>query len=106
MKYEKLHHKWNCCCEFISLLSSGTAAFASANESNGGVGLGATRLVYHESDKQISLSLRNTSAQTPFLVQSFVLNSAQAKTEDFVVTPPLFFENSKRKFNQDNVCRS
>ncbi|MES3498714.1 fimbria/pilus periplasmic chaperone [Citrobacter freundii] len=79
------------------LLSSGTAAFASANDSNGGVGLGATRLVYHESDKQISLSLRNTSAQTPFLVQSFVLSSAQTKTEDFVVTPPLFLLKTQRE---------
>ena len=54
-------------------------------------------MVYHESDKQISLSLRNTSAQTPFLVQSFVLNSAQTKTEDFVVTPPLFLLKTQRE---------
>lgn len=64
---------------------------------SGGVGLGATRLVYHESDKQISLSIRNTSAETPFLIQSSALDASSKKTDDFIVTPPLFLLNPKKE---------
>lgn len=39
----------------------------------GGVGLAATRLVYSESEEQISLGVRNTSPDVSYLIQSWVM---------------------------------
>lgn len=61
--------------------------------SKGGVGLAATRLVYSENDEQISLGVRNTSPDVPFLIQSWVMTPDNKKSVDFIVTPPLFVLN-------------
>ncbi|WP_437887517.1 fimbria/pilus periplasmic chaperone [Phytobacter sp. V91] len=55
----------------------------------GGVGLGATRLVYPAGGKQVSLDVRNTHETAPFLIQSWLDNANNVKTADFVVVPPL-----------------
>lgn len=55
----------------------------------GGVGLGATRLIYNEGAKQISIAVRNTDAKGAFLLQSWIENYKGVKTEDFMITPPL-----------------
>ncbi|MBC3252455.1 fimbria/pilus periplasmic chaperone [Serratia fonticola] len=68
---------------------------------DGGIVLGGTRLVYPAGQKQISLSVRNTSPQSGFLVQSWVENANGKKTNDFVVTPPLFVSNA----GDENVLR-
>lgn len=55
----------------------------------GGVGLGATRLVYPAGEKQVSLNVRNTHETSPFLIQAWLDNASNVKTADFVVAPPL-----------------
>lgn len=55
----------------------------------GGVGLGATRLVYNAGEKQATIEVRNTNENSPFLVQTWLDNANNVKTSDFVVVPPL-----------------
>lgn len=59
----------------------------------GGVGLAATRLVYSEGEEQISLGVRNTSPDVPYLIQSWVMTPDNKKSADFIITPPLFVLN-------------
>lgn len=56
----------------------------------GGVALGATRIIYPQGAKQVSLSVRNSDEKNPFLIQSWVADANDTKSPDFVVTPPLF----------------
>ncbi|WP_193144525.1 fimbrial biogenesis chaperone [Enterobacter cloacae] len=69
-------------CLAISLCSS--AAYA------GGIGLGATRMVYSSTTNQSMLQVRNTHPDATFLIQSWMENEKGQKTNDFVITPPLF----------------
>jgi P pilus assembly chaperone PapD len=70
----------------VALLMSlaSTAAYA------GGVGLGATRVVYPSDSKQVSLSVANTDQDNMFLLQSWIESADGKVTEDFLITPPLF----------------
>ncbi|HDS9458798.1 TPA: fimbria/pilus periplasmic chaperone [Enterobacter asburiae] len=61
-----------------------TAAYA------GGVGLGATRMVYSSATNQSMLQVRNTHPDATFLIQSWMENEKGQKTNDFVITPPLY----------------
>lgn len=63
-----------------------TPAIATA----GGITLSGTRVIYPAHQKQVSLSVRNTSDQSSFLVQSWAEQSDGQKSQDFVVTPPLY----------------
>lgn len=56
----------------------------------GGITLGGTRVVYPAGQKQFSMSVRNTSDQSSFMVQSWVEQPDGQKSQDFVVTPPLY----------------
>ncbi len=56
----------------------------------GGITLGGTRIIYPANQKQISMSVRNTSEQSSFLVQSWTEQADGNKSQDFVVTPPLY----------------
>lgn len=67
----------------------------------GGVALGATRVIYPQGDKQVSLPVTNSSASNVFLIQSWVANADGTKSTDFVVTPPLFVIQPKK----ENVLR-
>lgn len=58
--------------------------------SAGGITLNGTRVIYPQAAKQVSLSVRNTSAESTFLVQSWAEDKDGQKTKDFVSTPPLF----------------
>lgn len=69
-------------CLLGSLCSS--AAYA------GGVGLGATRMVYLGSANQSMLQVRNTHPDASFLIQSWVENEQDRRSNDFVITPPLY----------------
>ncbi|WP_158784094.1 molecular chaperone [Pantoea sp. BAV 3049] len=82
---------------FLAICSLLLPVVASA----GGVGLGTTRLVYHAGDKQASLDIRNTHTTSPFLIQTWLDNSAGTKTQDFVVVPPL----SVLRPNNENTLR-
>lgn len=64
-------------------------------QAKGGVALGATRLIYPEGRKEISVSLTNTSPEGSYLVQSWITTSADQKTQDYILTPPLFVSKPK-----------
>lgn len=75
------------------LLTMGLATNASA----GGIALGATRVIYPQGDKQVSLPVINSSADNTFLIQSWVANVEGIKSPDFILTPPLFVIPPKKE---------
>ena len=75
---------------FTAILLSCSSAWAAGK---GGIGLAATRLVYSEGEEQISLGVRNTSPDVPYLIQSWVMTPDNKKSADFIITPPLFVLN-------------
>lgn len=74
----------------VSLLTISTIFTSSVFASSGGVGLGATRLVYMGAVTQSTLSVRNTNQASPFLIQSWIEDEKGNRTSDFVITPPLY----------------
>lgn len=60
----------------------------------GGIGLGATRVIYPTQATKIPLLLRNTS-EHHFLISSWVEDSKGEKTKDFIITPPLYVSKPK-----------
>ncbi|MDA3131345.1 molecular chaperone FimC [Atlantibacter subterranea] len=86
-------HQVNPLCTIACLLSLCAVNCAYA----GGVALGATRVIYPQGDKQISLPLTNSSDSTNFLIQSWVSDAAGKKSADFVITPPLFVMHPKKE---------
>jgi fimbrial chaperone protein len=56
----------------------------------GGITIGGTRVVYPAGQKQVSMSVRNTAEQASFMVQSWVEQPDGKKSQDFVVTPPVY----------------
>lgn len=69
----------------LCAISSPVTVFAS-----GGVSVQGTRIIYPLDASQNSLTINNSSKTDSFLVQSWVETSAGSKTQDFVVTPPLY----------------
>lgn len=61
----------------------------------GGIALGATRVVYPSEARQVSLSVNNNDEHNRYLIQTWIENEAGKKTEDFIVTPPLFVSKPK-----------
>lgn len=57
---------------------------------SGGIGLGATRVVYPLDAKQVTLSINNSSAQQNYLINAWVDDQNEKKTQQFLITPPLF----------------
>ncbi len=78
-----------------------TALLPSAVFAAGGVSLGATRVIYDQSDKQTSLAIVNTDQKSRYLVQSWVEDKNEKKTSDFIITPPLFVIDK----NSENTIR-
>lgn len=58
--------------------------------SAGGITIGGTRVVYPAGQKQASMSVRNTDGKASFMVQSWVEQADGKKSQDFVVTPPVY----------------
>ncbi|ENJ4070669.1 fimbria/pilus periplasmic chaperone [Enterobacter hormaechei] len=56
----------------------------------GGITLGGTRLVYPVGQKQGSMTIRNTDKESSFMIQTWIENAEGNKTEDFIVTPPVY----------------
>lgn len=74
---------------FIAALMSAVCLAPSLAHA-GGIMLGGTRIIYPVGQKQVTMSVRNTSDQSSFLVQSWVEQADEKKSQDFVVTPPLY----------------
>lgn len=60
---------------------------------DGGIVLGGTRVIYPAGQKESSITVRNTSDSSRFMVQSWAENQDGEKTSDFIVTPPLYVSN-------------
>ncbi|CCJ71421.1 Chaperone protein fimC precursor [Cronobacter condimenti 1330] len=58
--------------------------------SAGGIVVGGTRVIYEGSKKEAALGIKNNSATSPFLLQSWVDNGDGKTRGPFMVTPPLF----------------
>ncbi|WP_337236708.1 fimbria/pilus periplasmic chaperone [Proteus faecis] len=56
----------------------------------GGVALAATRIIYPMDAKQTSITINNTDKKLRFLIQSWIDDNDDKKTNEFIVTPPLF----------------
>lgn len=68
---------------------------------DGGVGLGATRMVYHTQDKMASMPVINSTSNQHYLINSWVEDSDEVKTKDLIVTPPLYLSEP----NSENALR-
>lgn len=72
---------------FTSVLSMTISYMAWAD---GGIGLGATRVIYPADARQVSLPVINHSVKDRYLINSWIENGNNKKDKHFVVTPPLF----------------
>lgn len=64
-------------------------------QAGGGIGLGATRVIYPADAKQTSLSITNSDTKERYLVNSWVENNLGKKDNSFIITPPLFVSEAK-----------
>lgn len=80
---------------FISLLT--------VSNSNAGVVIGGTRLVYDGQKKESSINVSNPEKKRPYLIQSWVENydESDRTKSPFIITPPLF----RLDPGQENVIR-
>ncbi len=83
-----------------TLFKSGMAAalcllITLSAQAAGGIGLGATRVIYPADAKQTSLSINNSDTKERYLVNSWVENNLGEKDKSFIVTPPLFVSEAK-----------
>jgi hypothetical protein len=62
-----------------------------------GVALGATRVVYPSDLKQVQLAVTNNDEKSAYLIQSWIENNDGGKDGRFVITPPLFSMQGKKK---------
>lgn len=73
----------------LSLLFVGMAANQTVQA--GGFGISNTRLIYPEGAPSVSLTLRNTQSDSPYLVHATVSAAIDGKgAAPFLVSPPLF----------------
>lgn len=63
-----------------------------SGQSQAGVTVGGTRLIYDANKKEASLPLYNPDKNTPYLIQSWVenLQTNNSQKTPFIITPPLF----------------
>jgi P pilus assembly chaperone PapD len=79
------------------------AFFLFSAVAQAGIVMGGTRVIYHEGKREASISVTNADNHSPYLVQSWVENYAEADKGPvpFIVTPPLFRLDPE----QENVLR-
>ncbi len=88
-------------CNFLIIF-----VFLFLSKSYAGVSLGATRIIFPSSEKQITLPVNTNLDDDHFLIQSWIENSLSQKDNSFLITPPLFMmvgkkENNLRIFNKE-----
>ena len=66
-------------------------------DTQAGVALGATRVIYPAGQKQVQLPVSNNDENSTFLIQSWVENAKGNKDGRFVITPPLFAMQGKKE---------
>lgn len=81
--------------QFLSLLLAIAGIINQAHA--GGIALGSTRVIYPQGSKQVSLQVINSSENNVFLIQSWVANADGSRSSDFIITPPLFVIQPKKR---------
>ncbi|CAK9883811.1 MAG: Chaperone protein FimC [Candidatus Erwinia impunctatus] len=79
----------------MSLLMS--LALSHSLTATAGVALGATRVIYPASQKQIQLAVTNNDDKSTYLIQSWIENKEGQRDARFVITPPLFTMQGKKE---------
>ncbi|ELV2798025.1 fimbria/pilus periplasmic chaperone [Enterobacter ludwigii] len=69
-----------------AVLSAGLSQYSVA----AGISLGSTRLIYPQTEKQVSITVNNSDTKGSYLIQTWVSDAQGEKSAGFVVTPPLF----------------
>lgn len=69
--------------------------------------IGGTRVIYPSDKREVSITINNLDKENLFLIQSWIENEQGNKTDEFIVTPPLFKlapekENKIRIINSTN----
>ncbi len=81
-------------------LLAGCVLFAASifsASAQAGVALGATRVIYPAGQKQVQLSVTNNDDNSTWLIQSWVENADGQRDGRFVITPPLFAMQGKKR---------
>ena len=60
-----------------------------------GIGINTTRVIYHQQDQSVQVSIRNTTKETDFLVRAALLNKDGLRVNEFEILPPLFRLNAE-----------
>ncbi|WP_371972999.1 molecular chaperone [Lelliottia nimipressuralis] len=71
---------------------------AGTQVARAGVQLGATRVIYPEQEKSVSVSVMNGSGDKPYLVQASVKDMDLKRSDAFEVLPPLFRLETKGNY--------
>ncbi|ENZ7484587.1 fimbria/pilus periplasmic chaperone [Klebsiella aerogenes] len=79
----------------LALVGIALLLSAAPAQAKGGIALGATRLIYPDGQKEISVPLTNTSTTSSYLVQSWIASANDQKSPDYILTPPLFVSKPK-----------
>lgn len=83
---------------WLPVMTAGVLGMSVAMSAHaGGVALGATRVIYPQGEKQVSLPVTNSSDSNTFLIQSWVASVDGTKSPDFILTPPLFVMHPKKE---------
>ncbi|ENR5393455.1 molecular chaperone [Providencia rettgeri] len=83
MKFEMFHTTKIFSFSSLLLLAS-TFSFAD------GVSLDATRIVYPQGDKSVSISIKNSHSQVSYLTRTFITSTNNDRNVPFETTPPVF----------------
>lgn len=79
---------------FFGMLFLGMTSAFSVQAS---VALGTTRVIYPSDQKQVQLTVNNNDKKSTYLIQSWVENMNGQKDGLFVITPPLFAMQGKKR---------
>lgn len=81
---------------FTTVLVVGVVTFyTSLSNADGGIGLGATRLIYGIDQKQASMLVINSTAERRYLINAWVEDASAKENLSIVVTPPIFVSEPK-----------
>ena len=71
-------------CSALTVLTCSTMSMA------GGIGLGTTRVIFPTNVAQVPLLISNTSTEDHFLINSWIEDQNEKKTNDLLITPPIY----------------
>ncbi|WP_072209178.1 fimbria/pilus periplasmic chaperone [Pantoea stewartii] len=69
--------------------------FSSNAFADGGITIQGTRIIYPIDERQMAISISNTSSKDSYLVQSWIENQTGKKVKDLIVAPPLYLSGPK-----------